>query len=407
MLDDLRVLEISAPETMLAGRILADLGADVIVVEPPAGARGRRLAPFLDDVPGIERSLTWHALNYNKRGITLGVCSPDGRALMRDLATRCDVVIEAAGAGGASPLDSIELSPRVIRCTIAPFVRGGPKNQYASTDFTVMAASGAPAMTGDLDRPPLFFPVPQAMMEAGADAAIAVLAGLIARDRDALGQRIDVSARIAAMMASFGQAIVPGSGNPEGKRSQGAMTIAGVQVPSVYQCADGFMLITIGFGPVFGQMTQRLAKWAAEEGHVDPRIAELSWPAFISDLSARKASPSDLQALVDGLKSLTRSKTKSVLAENSRRLGLLASPVMNMQDVAGYEQYRERGLFAQVYLEQGREIDVPARFAQFSNYSIEIKRPAPRLSEHSAEIFEAELGLSKTEIQALFVAGEI
>jgi len=286
-------------------------------------------------------------------------------------------------------------------------VRTGPKSEYAATDLTVMAASGAPAMTGDLDRPPLFFPVPQAMMEAGADAAIAALAGLIARDRDGLGQRAEVSARIAAMMGSFGQALVPGSGNPEAKRTQGAMIVAGVQVPSVYECADGFVLITIGFGPVFGQMTQRLAKWATQEGHMGQRIAEISWPSFIGDLSARKTSPSDLHALVDGLKSLARSKTKAELAEASRRLGLLSSPVMNMKDVAEYAQYRERGLFASVSLEAGREIDAPARFAQFSNYSIEVKRPAPKLSEHSAEIFEAELGLSKTEIQALFVAGEI
>ena len=230
---------------------------------------------------------------------------------------------------------------------------------------------------------------------------------LIARDRDGVGQRANVSARIAAMMASFGQVIVPGSGNPEGKRTQGAMTIAGVQVPSVYECADGFTLITIGFGPVFGQMTQRLAKWAAEEGRMDQRIAEISWPTFISDLSARKTSPSDLQALVDGLKSLALSKTKAELAESSRKLGLLSSPVMNMKDVAEYVQYRERGLFTRVSVDAGREIDAPARFAQFSNYSIEIKRPAPKLSEHSAEIFETELGLSKTEIQALFVAGEI
>ena len=406
MLDDVRVLEVSAPETMLAGRILADLGADVVVVEPPAGSSGRRLAPFLDDKPGIERSLTWHALNYNKRGITLDLSSPDGKALMRDLATKFDVVIEAGGAK-TSPLDSIEFAPRTIRCTIAPFVRTGPKSEYAATDFTVMAASGAPAMTGDLDRPPLFFPVPQAMMEAGADAAIATLAGLSVRDRDGVGQHSEVSARIAAMMGSFGQALVPGSGNPEGKRTQGAMTIAGVQVPSVYQCADGFTLITIGFGPVFGQMTQRLAKWVAEEGRMDQRIAEISWPTFISDLSARKVSPSDLQALVDELKSLARSKTKAELAESSRKLGLLSSPVMNMKDVAEYVQYRERGLFTRVNVDAGREIDAPARFAQFSNYSIEIKRPAPKLSEHSAEIFEAELGLSKTEIQALFVAGEI
>jgi len=407
MLDDVRVLEISAPETMLAGRMLADLGADVVVVEPPAGSPGRRLAPFLDGIPGIERSLTWQALNYNKRGVTLDVSSPDGKALTRALATKFDVVIEAAGAGRASPLDSIEFAPSVIRCTITPFVRTGPKSEYAATDLTVMAASGAPTMTGDLDRPPLFFPVPQAMMEAGADAAIAALAGLIARDRDGLGQRAEVSARIAAMMGSFGQALVPGSGNPEAKRTQGAMIVAGVQVPSVYECADGFVLITIGFGPVFGQMTQRLAKWATQEGHMGQRIAEISWPSFIGDLSARKTSPSDLHALVDGLKSLARSKTKAELAEASRRLGLLSSPVMNMKDVAEYAQYRERGLFASVSLEAGREIDAPARFAQFSNYSIGIRRPAPKLSEHSAEIFEAELGLSKTEIQALFVAGEI
>ena len=407
MLDDVRVLEISAPETMLAGRMLADLGADVIVIEPPAGSRGRRLAPFLDDIPGIERSLTWNALNYNKRGITIELSSVDGKALVRDLAARFDVLIEAVGGGRASMLDSIEFSSRMIRCTVAPFAGTGQKREYAATDFTVMAASGAPAMTGDLDRPPLFFPVPQAMMEAGADAAIATLAALIARDRDGVGQRAAVSARIAAMMSAFGQALVPGSGNPDPTRTQGTMAIAGVQVPSVYECADGYALITIGFGPVFGQMTQRLAKWAADEGRMDRRVAELSWSSFLGDLMAGKASPQDLNALVNGLRSLARSKSKAEIAADSRKLGLLASPVMNMKDVAGYEQYRERGLFARVNIDAGRAIDAPARFAQFSNYSVEIKRPAPRLSEHSAEILQAELGLSKTEIQALFAAGAI
>ena len=103
MLDDVRVLEISAPETMLAGRMLADLGADVVVIEPPAGAAGRRIAPFLDDIPGIERSLTWQALNYNKRGVTLDLFSADGKALMQELAAKFDVVIEAADAARQSP----------------------------------------------------------------------------------------------------------------------------------------------------------------------------------------------------------------------------------------------------------------------------------------------------------------
>jgi crotonobetainyl-CoA:carnitine CoA-transferase CaiB-like acyl-CoA transferase len=407
MLDDVRVLELSAPETMLAGRLLADLGADVLAVEPPAGSAGRRIEPFLDNIPGIERSLTWHALNCNKRAVTLDLSSSDGRALLRGLAARFDVVIEAS-AGGAKPLlDSISLPPQVIRCTIVPFACGGPKSNYAATDLIVMAASGAPGVTGDLDRPPLFFPVPQAMMEAGADGAIATLAALIARDRDGLGQRAGVSARIAAMMGAMSQPIVPGSGNPETKRTQGAMVIAGVQIPSVYECADGFALITIGFGPVFGQMTQRLAKWAAEEQHLDQRIAEISWPSFLGDLMAQKASRCDLQALVSGLTSLARAKTKAEIADTARRLGLLASPVMNMKDVAEYAQYRQRGLFSRVRIEGGRDIEAPARFAQFSNYSIETRRPAPKLSEHTAEILEAELGLSKTETLALFVAGVI
>ena len=86
MLEDIRVLEISSPETMLAGSNLAALGADVIVIEPPSGAVGRRLEPFLDDLPGIERSLTWQAMNRNKRAITLDLASIDGQQLFAQLA---------------------------------------------------------------------------------------------------------------------------------------------------------------------------------------------------------------------------------------------------------------------------------------------------------------------------------
>src|SRR6516165_12314335 len=106
MLDDIRVLEISSPETMLAGSNLAALGADVIVIEPPSGAAGRRLEPFLDDLPGIERSLTWHALNRNKRALTLDLESIDGEQLFARLADKFDVAIDSLDSRvGAAPLD--------------------------------------------------------------------------------------------------------------------------------------------------------------------------------------------------------------------------------------------------------------------------------------------------------------
>ena len=211
-----------------------------------------------------------------------------------------------------------------------------------------MAASGAPGVTGDPDRPPLFFPVPQAMMEGGSDAAIAALAALAARDRDGLGQSGYVSERISAMMSAMSQHLAPPSGNPETQRSFGAMTIAGVQIPSMYQCADGFVMISVAFGPVFGQMTQRLAKWAADESHLARNIAEISWPAFFTDLQQKKVTPADLAALIEGLKSLTRNKTKAEFGAAARKLGLLASPVFSMKDVAESAQYRERGLFTSV-----------------------------------------------------------
>ena len=405
MLDDIRVLEISAPETMLGGQILADLGADVVVVEPPSGAAGRRLDPFFDGVPGLERSLTWHALNRNKRGITLDLGGLDGREIFKSLASRFDVLFESTGQGGAAPLDTIDLPEKMIRCSVSAFARTGPKSAYAATDLVTMASCGAPGMTGESDRAPIFFPVPQAMIEAGAEAAIAALAGLSARDRDGLGQRAEVSARIAAMMSAMSTPIVIASGNAEMKRSAGIISIAGVGIPTIYECKDGYALVTIAFGAAFGPMTQRLVKWAADEGRVEPRIAEIDWSSAPYDLASAKVTPADLQAMIDGVRALCLSKTKAEIGEAARSLGLLASPVMDMKDVAESEQYRARGLWTPVAVGD-RQIEAPARFAQFSNYSIETVRPAPALSQHTVEVL-GEVGITQTETQALFVHGII
>ncbi len=404
MLHDIRVLEISAAETMMAGRILADLGADVVVVEPPGGAPGRRMEPFLDNVPGLERSLTWHALNRNKRAITLDLDTPDGRALVTLLARHFDAIIESASPGGSAPLDGIET---IERCTISAFARSGPKGDYLATDLVVMASSGAPSMTGDSDRPPIFHSVSQSIMEAGSEAAIAVLACLVARDRGAAGQRAEVSARIAAMVSAMSMPTVVGSGNREPKRSE--TTIGGVRIPAIFECADGYFLVTVpAFGPAFGPMTQRLAKFAADEGHMPREVAKVNWITFPQDLAKKTATPDQLRALVEGVTSLCRSKTKSELGAAARKLGLLAAPVMDTRDIAESPQYRERGLWNKVRIEPGgHEIDVPARFAQFSNFSIETRRPAPMLSQHTGEILREYAAVSPTELQALFVHGVI
>lgn len=408
MLHDVRVIELSSPETMLAGRILADLGADVIVVESPAGAPGRRLGPFQDDMPGLERSLTWHALNRNKRAVTLDLTSADGRDLLAQLGRTATVTFQSQGEDGSHPADDIDWPDTTIRCKVTAFGREGPKSTYRKTDLIVAASSGVPGITGVPDRPPLFLPVPQAMMEAGAEAAIGALAALIARDRDALGQVVDVSARIAAMMSALSVPISVPAGNPNSVRATSRTQLVGVDLPGTFVCKDGFVLISLALGPAFGPMTKRLMQWTAEQGCVSARIAELDWPAMADLVQRGEVTAADIREAVDGIIDVCRKTSKADLGAVARQRGLLMAEISDMKDVADSAQYRERGLWADVPDSPLRPgLKDPARFAQFSNYRIEIKRPAPGLSQHTAAILETELQLTQIEIQALFVHGII
>lgn len=401
MLNGLKVLEISRPQTMLAGRMLADLGADVTVVEPPEGAAGRRLAPFLANRPGLERSLTWHALNRDKRSLTLDLDGVDGRDAFLRLAATADVVIE-----GETPrfafLAGQDAGPQgIVHCAVRAFSAAGPKRDYAFTDRTVVAAAGVPYYTGDGDRGPLFLPVPQAMMEAGAEAAVAVLSALQARDRDRAGQQVGVSMRIAAMMSAFALPYYPGTAEPKPRRSAMRKPVAGLRPPAFYACSDGFVQVSIAFGG-FGLLTRRMTEWVATRVPLDPDVVTTDWSRFPGGSEADDARR--LGALIDGVTAAVAPLTRMQVGEAAREHGFFAAPLLDMADIGTFAQYRERGLWVQQPLPDGVQIDAPARFAHFTGGSIEAGRPAPRLSEHTHELLTAA-GFSDDEIQALFVHG--
>ena len=408
MLSKLRVLEISSPETMLAGQLLADLGADVIVVEPPAGSAARRLEPFVDDLPGLERSLVWLAYNRNKRGITLDLRQPDGRALLSQLSERCDVLLEAAH-GGDAPVEILpQAGSRLVRCVIRPFSGGSAKACYRSSDLIVTAAAGALGNMGDRDRPPTPFPVPQAMLEASGEAAVGILAALLARADGSGEQLLEISARLASLFSSFGQPIWLAAGNREGERTGGVIRIGDVEMPPVYACRDGFAAVTVAFGPGFGTLTGSLARWLGEQGQITESVASTDWVSYPLDLLSGRADLASLRELVTGIEQLCAQLTKQEIARAGRERGLLMAPVMEMGDIAESRQHAERGLWEEMELPvEGRRVKVPLRFAQFSDYSIEIRRPPPSLSQHTSALLEQELALSRDEIQALFVHGII
>jgi len=207
MLNPYRVLDLSDDGALICGQILGDLGADVILVEPPGGAKARKVGPFCGDQPDVNQSLNFWAFNRNKRSVVIDLESEAGRENLLQLVKTTDILIESFSPGyldglGIGYRALAEINPRLIVISITPFGQQGPKAQWAATDLTVTAASGALLITGDEDRPPVVTSVPQAYLHAGVEAATGALIALQARARDGLGQHIDVSAQTAMMMAT-------------------------------------------------------------------------------------------------------------------------------------------------------------------------------------------------------------
>src|SRR5918996_1968250 len=178
-----RGLDLTGASGWMCGKLLADLGADVIKIEPPGGDPDRRLGPFYGDTPHPERSLAWFSLNTNKRGLTLNGDTADGQALLRALAQGADFLVESYPPGflEARGIGFRQLSarnPRLIWTAITPFGQHGPYAEYRATDLVGMAMGGLMYLCGDPDRPPVRMRPAQAYLHAGLQAAVAMLLAL-------------------------------------------------------------------------------------------------------------------------------------------------------------------------------------------------------------------------------------
>ncbi len=195
LLSHYRALDLTDEKGMMCGKILADLGMEVIKVEPPGGDPARNIGPFYHHQPHPEKSLFWFFLNLNKRGITLNLDTEDGRQIFKRLAQKVDLIIESFPVGflgrlGLSYSDLSQVNRQIILTSITGFGQTGPYKDFKAPDLVVMAMGGEMNLTGDPDRPPLRIGVPQAYLHAGAEAASACLAALWHREMEGEGQYI-------------------------------------------------------------------------------------------------------------------------------------------------------------------------------------------------------------------------
>jgi crotonobetainyl-CoA:carnitine CoA-transferase CaiB-like acyl-CoA transferase len=405
MLDHLRVLDLSDGGALLCGRILADLGADVIQIEPPGGATARRLGPFAAGVPEPEGSLFWWAHARGKRGMVLDLDAPADRATLLDLARGADVFIESSAPGalaarGIGPADLAAHNPALVIVSISPFGQDGPRANEAATDLTVLASAGPLVLTGDEDRAPVRVAAPQAFLHAAAEAAVGTLVALHERNRSGRGQHVDVSAQQAATVASQGWLLAEAVGDSAGQRSGGGVRVGPLRVQFSFPAKDGYVSITHLFGSTIGPATRRLMEWVHDCGFCDAATRDKDWIAYTELLLTGREPISEFERVKQAIAACTASMTKAQLLQAALDRELLMAPVNTVRDVTGSEQLAARGYFQTLPGPDGRAVRHPGPFARFSAAPIRYTRSAPRLGEHGAALRDSPrevAGLSPTD----------
>jgi crotonobetainyl-CoA:carnitine CoA-transferase CaiB-like acyl-CoA transferase len=201
----LRVVELASEWAAYAGKLLSDLGAEVVLVEPRAGHHTRGYAPFVDDVPGPERSLWWWHYHTSKLGVALDLGRDDDLDLFRCLVGTADIVLEGEPPGTLAEWridheDLVHLRPGLIMTSVTPFGRRGPRAREQATDLTLLAAGGPVWSCGYDDHalPPIRGGGNQSLHIGGAHAVMATLVAVLHRGAAGVGQHIDVSLYAAA-----------------------------------------------------------------------------------------------------------------------------------------------------------------------------------------------------------------
>ena len=389
MLSPYRVLDLSDERGIVAGMILADLGADVIAIEEPGGNPARRRGPFAES----GESLLWEAWARNKRSLTADIETEEGRTLLRDLARGADILIESddPGAMAARRLgyaDLAKVNPALIYVSISAFGQDGPKASYAATDLTVAAASGPLSQSGDKDRAPLRVSLPQTFLHAGAEAAGAALIALRERHRSGLGQRIDVSAQAAYAIATQSAILSAAINAAPYERSARGVRAGEFEIQLYWPAKDGFVSVALLFGSAVGPFTARLMDWVFEAGFCDEAMRDQDWVSYPL-IPTEPEELSEYDAICASVEALTTSLTKAELLQEALERRCLVAPVNTVADVAASEQLAAREYWREVERSDhsaGGSVRHPGPFAKLSASPIAYRRPAPAAGEHSSEV---------------------
>jgi crotonobetainyl-CoA:carnitine CoA-transferase CaiB-like acyl-CoA transferase len=409
LLSDYRALDLTDEKGLLCGKILADLGVDVIKVEKPGGDSARNIPPFYHDEDDPEKSLYWFAFNTNKRGITLNLEISQGQDLFRKLVERADFVLESFPPGymdrlGLGYENLSQVNPRIIMTSITPFGQSGPYSDFKASDLVAQAMVPFLIHCGDPDRAPVRVSVPQAYMHAGADAAEATMIADYYRDLTGEGQHIDVSVMESLMGLAFFHLIYWIGSRSEEKRASDLSFMSTLRQPAIWECKDGYVHFHLTAGLHGARYNRKLTRWMDSEQAAPRFMKEKDWESW----DILQTTQAEMDSIVEAIALFFKSHTKKELQEEAIKIGLILLPLCDSADTVSNAQLKSRDFWVNIkHDELDDTITYPGAWAKFFLRPLVDRYRAPLIGEHNDDIYRKELGLSKDELTTLKVSGAI
>ena len=381
LLRSYRVLDLTGPLGFVTGKVLADLGADVIKIEPPGGDPAREWRD----------GLYWAATNAGKRSITLDLHDSADQARFRELARKTDFILESFRPGTLNErgLGYIVLSrenPGLIMVSITPFGQYGPYARFEASDLEIMALSGAMSLAGQEGCEPMRVTAPQVPYWAGVEAAMGALTALAYRTRTGRGQHVDVSAQ-AAVLSAIAHAPAFWDLNHINPERAGVYitgrSMTGAKMRALWPCKDGWINFIIYGGEAGRQTNRQLVHWMDEAGYAPEWLKTIDW----SNFAVTALTQEEIDRLEEPIGRFLASLTKQEFLDGVLAREMLGYPVSSVADIVVDRQLEAREFWGELTdATSGRTFRSPGGFALVNGKRLEAGNRAPRAGEHNREV---------------------
>jgi CoA:oxalate CoA-transferase len=407
ILDGLKVLDLT---TIVSGpyaaSLLADLGADVIKVEPPAPGDSARVFESTEPLYTM-KGLSPHimTLSRNKRGIVINLRNPSGKQTFDDLVRWADVVIDNYRPGVTQRLkvdypSLCEVNARIITCSITGYGETGPGRDRAALDACIQAYAGVMGITGETDGGPMRAGPLYGDASAGMAAALGILAAIIARDRTGVGQHIDISMLdVQVSMLTYIATMQMMSGLPAARwGNQHAL-----HVPyNAYATADGFLFVAAFLDNHWAALTNELGRMSLPEV-VSADVAFLRQERLLQ----RIARLNEREPINNALTNVLSLRTRDEWLKDLTAAGIPVAPVNGVEDTVNDPHVLSRDMIVDIPHPSGGSFKAPGNPIKMSAAGPDSFSAPPILGQHTTAVLQDLLGYEKAKIDQLIADGAI